>query len=46
MRTLEKFFLVLSLLSFSAGCTLYHYPVNAPLSRYDPDYGYKPKNSD
>ena len=45
MRTLEKLFLVLSLLSFSAGCTLYHYPVNAPLSRYDPDYGYKPKNS-
>ena len=45
MRTIKKLFLVLSLLSFSAGCTLYHYPVNAPLSRYDPDYGYKPKNS-
>ena len=44
MRTLQKLLLVLSLLAFSSGCTLYHYPVNAPLNRYDPDFGYKPKN--
>jgi NTE family protein len=45
MGTSPKLFLILSLLIFSAGCTYYHYPVNAPLNRYDPDYGYKPKNS-
>ena len=44
MRTFQKLLLSLSLLAFSAGCSLYHYPVNAPLNRYDPDFGYKPKN--
>jgi len=45
MRTLQKLFLFFSLLTFLAGCTYYHYPVNAPLDRYDPDFGYKPKNT-
>lgn len=44
MRTLQKLLLALSFLAFSSGCTLYHYPVNSPLNRYDPDFGYKPKN--
>jgi NTE family protein len=45
MRRLHKLLLSLSLLAFSSGCTLYHYPVNAPLSQYNPDFGYKPKNA-
>jgi NTE family protein len=45
MERLKKLFWALSLLAFSAGCTYYHYPVNAPLDRYDPDFGYKPKNA-
>ena len=40
----QKLLLALILLAVSAGCSLYHYPVNAPLNRYDPDFGYKPKN--
>jgi NTE family protein len=44
MWTFQKLFLALSLLAFSSGCTLYHYPVSAPLPQYNPDYGYKPKN--
>lgn len=42
---IQKLLLTLSLLTFSAGCTYYHYPVNAPLDRYDPDFGYKAKNT-
>ena len=45
MRIFQKLIITLSLLIFSAGCTYYHYPVNAPLNQYDADYGYKPKNS-
>jgi NTE family protein len=45
MRRLHKLLLSLSLLAFFSGCTLYHYPVNAPLSQYNPDFGYKPKNA-
>lgn len=45
MRILQKLIITLGLLTFSAGCTYYHYPVNAPLEKYDPDFGYKPKNS-
>ena len=45
MRILQKLIITLGLLTFSAGCTYYHYPVNAPLDKYDPDFGYKPKNS-
>jgi NTE family protein len=44
MRTFTMCFLALTLLAFSAGCSQYHYPVNAPLQEYKPDYGYKPKN--
>ena len=45
MRVLQKLIITLGLLTFLAGCTYYHYPVNAPLDKYDPDFGYKPKNS-
>jgi NTE family protein len=45
MKLLQKLMMILILLTFSAGCTYYHYPINAPLNRYDPDFGYKPKNS-
>ena len=45
MRILQKLIITLGLLIFSAGCTYYHYPLNAPLEKYDPDFGYKPKNS-
>jgi NTE family protein len=45
MWTLHKLIFSLGLLAFSAGCSLYHYPVNAPLPQYNSDLGYKPKNS-
>ncbi len=42
-RPLSCFFLIVALSLFvAAGCA--HYPVNAPLAHYDPNYGYEPKN--
>lgn len=42
MCLLRSFVAALSLMIGAAGCA--HYPVNVPLERYDPDYGYRGKN--
>lgn len=38
------FFSLAAVFILAAGCA--HYPVNQPLSQYDPDYGYRGKNID
>ena len=43
MNRLLRFLLVMIVLvAVATGCA--HYPVNAPLGKYDPDYGYRGKN--
>ena len=43
MNRLPRILIVMAfLLTVAAGCS--HYPVNAPLEKYDPTYGYRGKN--
>ncbi len=44
MQTCKIFLVILTFLALLTGCSHYHYPVNAALKEYKPDYGYKPKN--